>query len=427
MNLFIPLVGKERLPAMRERTTWNRQEIVGGASGKTAEDPRAMNQDHLDQQPSEDKYLTGGPSEFAEDVAPPDNSWKVEQEGGETKRDEIGLPDFRDNTFRLASDEETLTKKAEVCVKLAKDILGNVDESIIEDQAFSFMHLPDLELVETATRLAKGKVPPEFLEQQKGKGDEDKSEKGDKDKDEKGQQKDASTWSSDVVQAMQAGDQEAVQAAIQDMVQSMMAPVQQQRAQYQQAQQQQRAQHQQAQQQQRAQHQQDQQQIMAEQVQQMIQQAVQQAQQQVGQECQGCDNVVSDEDQMIDDMLQVDPEVEQDTGIQLEGTPMDIGEVGMDEGDEILGQLFASNPEVQQAQQAQALQTGVPVQPTQVQAGVRTASTRTASTRTVGTQPTGGVSQIGGAASPGNGGNGDVDKLSSLWRSAPDVSDVFNG
>ncbi len=62
---------------MRERTTWNR-EIARTASGRTAEDPRAMNQDHLKQQPAPDDYVTGGPSEFAEDVHPSAGTWKAE-------------------------------------------------------------------------------------------------------------------------------------------------------------------------------------------------------------------------------------------------------------------------------------------------------------------------------------------------------------
>jgi hypothetical protein len=122
------------------------------------------------------------------------------------------------------------------------------------------------------------------------------------------------------------------------------------------------------------------------------------------------------DDQMIDQMLMGEPSgSEPETEIQLEGVPMDIGEMELGAGDEVLSALFASNPEVQQAQAALAIQTGIPQQ---VQAGVRTASTRT-----VGTHPTGGVSQIGGVTA--GGGSSDVDKLSSLWRSAPDVKDVF--
>jgi hypothetical protein len=123
------------------------------------------------------------------------------------------------------------------------------------------------------------------------------------------------------------------------------------------------------------------------------------------------------DDQMIDDMLMGEPGYEPEMEVQLEGIPMDIGEVEMGAGDEVLSALFASDPEVMQAQQALAIQTGIPQQ--QVQASIRTASTRT-----VGTHPTGGVSQIGGAASGGGSGS-DVDKLSSLWRSAPDVKDIF--
>jgi len=82
---------------MRERTTWNRDRIASDLH-KVAEDPRAMNQDHLTQQPAADAYDIGGPSEFAEDIHP--NNWKVERDSdGNTNRDAIGLPEFLPETF----------------------------------------------------------------------------------------------------------------------------------------------------------------------------------------------------------------------------------------------------------------------------------------------------------------------------------------
>src|SRR4051812_46625455 len=97
---------------MRERTTWNREAIAkfAAAISKKAEDPRAMNQDHLKEQPSADKYVTGGPSEFGEDVHPSTGTWKAEYSGGEVKRDEIGMPEVRKDTFnhpeKTAQDQQ---------------------------------------------------------------------------------------------------------------------------------------------------------------------------------------------------------------------------------------------------------------------------------------------------------------------------------
>lgn len=450
---------------MRERTTWNRQEIARDASeAKTAEDPRAMNQDHHAQQPAADAYLTGGPSEFAEDVHPSAGTWKAEQEGGETERNEIGMPEMRDDTFKTAGlDEETLTKKAEVCIRVARQMLGGAEEKAVEDQAYALMHLPDVELIQTADRLAKGKVPPQFLEQQekmkekaKEKSDEDEGEgqqqkgQGEGQGQQKGQQQKQAKKSEDededegqgegegegqakqakksededegeaqdegeaeeqakqaaadfmkqATEALQAGNQEAFQKAVQGYtlseiqraMQPQQAPPQQQAAAGC---------------------------MSAEQIQKMVQQAVQQQlPPQQGVQQQPMPQQLSD-DQLLDQMLQDEAPVQQapPMDIQLEGAPMDIGETPLGPEDEVLGQLFASHKEVQQAAHAQALQGETPP--------VITPPVKTASTRTVGTRPTGGVAQIGGAAASAPEGS-DVDKLSGLWKSAPDVSGVFN-
>ena len=132
---------------MRERTTWNRDEIKSAAD-KAAASPDDMRPEHLQAQPGADDYLIGGPSEFAEDVPPP--TWKVEYAGGATKRNEIGEPEMRPESMRQASemDDETLTKKANLCVKVARQMLPKgASESLVEDQALSLMHLPDSELL----------------------------------------------------------------------------------------------------------------------------------------------------------------------------------------------------------------------------------------------------------------------------------------
>lgn len=475
---------------MRERTTWTNTDILAKAaalSERTAEDPRAMNQDHHSQQPAADAYDIGGPSEFAEDPHP-SSQWKADDKGGETARNEIGMPEFRGDTFnhpeKTASDEDeaTLLKKADLCADIAKKMFPTASEQVVEDQSFSLMHLPTEELIATSNRLAGlveakkgqeqeeeeeeqggqqqgqgqgqqgqgqgqqqgkqgGQVPPQFLKKDdEKKDDEGKKEAGQQQQsqqqqqaqdDEKEGQQQEKEASARIAAAIQANDQQALQAAIQDMVQQAFA-------QGQMAQQQQMAQQDQqmAQQQQQAQ---GQQQMMSmDQVQAMIQQALQQ--QMAQQQQQGQQQQMSD-DQLLDQMLMDDAQQGvmasaseatgttttageiAETDIQLEGAEMDVGEVVLGAEDAALQGLFMASEEYQNAAQAQELTTGVPApQPsTPVQAG----TARTASTRTVGTRPTQGVSQLGGAAAGSPSGGGEVDKLSGLWQSAPDVTSVF--
>ena len=510
---------------MRERTTWNREAVLKSAdSGKTAEDPRAMNQDHLQQQPAADKYLinTGTPSEFAEDVHPSGQNWKAEQDANGTKRDEIGLPEMRGDTFnhpekapgstpsrggggRQAS-QEGLVKKADVCVQVARGMLPkDASEQSVEDQAVSLMNIPDPELIETANRLAgveanqqqdddkqsddddddkdkqaaqqqdddkqsdddddkqdkeAGKIPPQFLENVKKKQDEAKAKQnGDDDKgqqkgqqqkgQQKGQQQDkdatakqaeevraaVTARAAEAVTALASGNQEAAAAAIAQMVEAALSN--QQQPQVQQGNQQEQIQQGMQQPQQIQQGMQQ-----PEQVQQGNQQQPQQGMQQQPEQATG---YAMEDDQMLDQMLMDQappmgqPGMEQpiimadqsgEQEIQIEGAQMDVGETVLGPEDATLQALFASHKEVQQAQAAVALETGVvpeaiqiPQQPVQVPT-VTAGMTRTAATRTVGTQPTGGVSAIGGGAPTG--GPSDVDKLSNLWNTAPDVSAVFN-
>ena len=224
------------MSAMRERTTWSRHKIASQLK-RVADDPRAMNQDHLQQQPAADAYVIGGPSEFAEDLSNSGPSWKADLDGdGNTKRDEIGLPQFRGDTFnnpekspgvspsrqaaRRAFEEE-IQVKAELATKVARLMLSSASsEMAIENQALQLMDLPVANLENTLSRLAQDQskeadeddedggqqkeaadqddddgddgaqskqakgLPPEFLEQQQKKKDEAK----DKDK---GQDKEA--------------------------------------------------------------------------------------------------------------------------------------------------------------------------------------------------------------------------------------------
>ena len=139
---------------MRERTTWDRKKIA--ARARVADDPRAMNQDHHSQQPAADAYQTGGPSEFAEDVHPSTGTWKAEDEGGETARNEIGMPEFRPDTFKTANlDPETVLKKSNLAVKVARHMLPKgASDDAVEAQALTLMDLTDAALIQTANRMA---------------------------------------------------------------------------------------------------------------------------------------------------------------------------------------------------------------------------------------------------------------------------------
>ena len=218
---------------MRERTTWNRDQITTAAKTVTA-DPYAMNQDHLQQQPRADKYLTGDPSTFAEDVTEP-NTWDREYAGGTTERNEIGEPAFRPETFNHAEksasvmDEKTLVKKADLCTSVARMMLRGhkfateaAQTEAIESQAVALMYMPNADLINTASRLAAqedfpgGQTwPSQFA------GDQQQQQQGQSQQQQAVQQQQAQYQQAvqQCMQAMQEGDPEKAQQAIQQMVQ----------------------------------------------------------------------------------------------------------------------------------------------------------------------------------------------------------------
>ena len=392
---------------MRERTTWNRDQIKQAAQNKVA-DPYTMNQDHVDQQPKADAYVTGTPSDFAEDVNK-ENRWETEYSGGEVKRDEIGMPEKRPETYNhpeKTASEAVLLKKADLTVKVARMMLPKTaTEAAIEDQAFGLMYMPDAELINTFDRLANesefpgGQFPT--AQQQAPVQQEQQAQ----------QQAPVQQQAQQQQTQPVAMDQ---QAQLQSMIQSMVEQAMKQQGcgkmangleQQQQAQQQvQQAQQQQVQQ---AQQQQAQQQAQQEQ---QAQQQEQQAQQQ---------QPVSD-DQLLDTML-MGPEgdIDMGMGIEMEAPTMDTGDVVLGPEDDVLRTLFA-NQEAQDAEQVQQQQEGGE-QKQEKQAGM----TRTASTRTVGTRPTQGVSRVGGAAASSQTSSSETNKLAALWPSAPDVREAF--
>jgi len=401
---------------MRERTTWSRDQIKQAAS-KTA-DPYLMNQDHVSKQPPADKYLTGDPSTFAEDIHPAKDTWEVEYANGQVKRDEIGMPEMRKDTFnhpeKTAAEKAVLIKKANVAIRVATMMLGKTaTQEAIEDQSVSLMHLPDAELVNTYNRLANDGTEMPVESQQQEMAPQAQEQAPMQQQAEMQQQAFSYQQAMDQCkQAIQAGDDDQVKQAIEAMVQAQMQQQGQQQApmdvqamvtktvkkalQDMQQQGQQQTQQQQAQQQAQQQGQQAQQQQ-----QQMAPAAVQQApmQQQA-------------DDMLLDDMLMDSPEGMSEMDIEMDAPSMDMSDAGLGAEDEVLKTLFANDDGQQEQAQGQQEQ--------QKQAH----ATRTAAARTVGTRPSQGVSRVGGGAAAPKG--GESDKLSSLWASAPDVKDAFN-
>ena len=436
---------------MRERTTWNRNEIQRTAAMGKKADPYLMNQDHVSQNPRADKYMNGTPSSWAEDVHTP-NEWEKEYSGGATKRNEIGEPDFRSETFshpEKTASTHLLVKKADLCVKVARQMLGlKVAEQVVEDQAVALMALPDSDLIETFQRLAQDEqgqgqeqaAPPaqqQAAQQDQGGGEQEPAQQ---------QTQQASSYqqaAQQCMQAMQQGDQQGMMAAMQQMVQEAMKQQQGSQADFPGGQwgknnpvasakkkaDQVQDQGGQAQQEPPVQ-QQAAQQMDMQAVQQMIQQAVQQQMQQqaqggqpqqeqapVQEQMQQEQVVQANDDALLDQMLAPAPGAEAASSIgdiELEPPQMDTGEVQLGPDDDVLKTLFATQ-ETQDAEKAQ-----------QLQGQDKQASVVAPAPRTVGTRPTQGVSKVGGTSAPAvKTAGSDIDKLSNLWSSAPDVREHF--
>lgn len=438
---------------MRERSTWNLHEIAKQAADG---DIYTMNQDHP--QPGMDEYVIGDSSDFAEDVHSP-NTWDAEYTGEQVKRNEIGMPELRSDTFnhaeKTASDRVRL-KKAELCVAVAKLMMRGMKTAsadAIEDQAVALMYLPDQELINTHRRLAQEQEE----ESDDDDGDESDEEAGqaqqkqartrkaqqqsqqfaeDAEDDEEGQSKQAAD---DEAEDDEADDDEADDEDDAGQTQSKQAAQQgdddeAESAQGGQSGEQQAKQAKLVKKIKLAMGQQ--QQLMA-QMQQLLQQAMQQQevpavaglqgpalaqqQQQAPALAQQTQQVpaLAQEDEL--DQLLANDGIEQiaEDDIEIEPTGMDTENVVLAGEDAILRSLFADDQEqaddegdgqTQEAGQAQGQQA-------------KQAAVRTASTRTVGTRPSAGVTKLGGSAKTAR--TQQVDNLSSLWASAPDVRAAF--
>jgi hypothetical protein len=202
----------------RERSTWNINNIAKQAGLKVA-DPYTMNQDHP--QPAADAYVIGDPSTFAEDIHPAAGTWEAEYSGGQVKRNEIGMPEMRNDTFNhpeKTASEDVLVKKAAVCVALARSVLPKTASPMdIEEQSISFMHLPDEELMSTFTRLAAKQDQQQEQQQvqaaqqdQQGQQQQEQKQAAKQDQQQEQQQVQAAK------QDQQQDQQQQVQAAKQD-------------------------------------------------------------------------------------------------------------------------------------------------------------------------------------------------------------------
>lgn len=470
---------------MRERTTWNRTNIKQAATSRRAEDPRAMNQDHLSQQPAADKYVTGDPSTFAEDVTSP-NTWEKEYAGGQTKRNELGMPEMRPETFSHPEktaklDEATLLKKADLCTKVARYMLkgrkfanGAAFEAAIEDQSVALMHMPNADLIATADRLAaeEGQEPPAEQTQQAAQEPQVPAQQ----QQQGGQQQQSATYqqaAQQCMEAMQNGDQEGAQSALATMVQEA---VQQQQTAKLAASRRRANDGQEPPPAQQTQQGGMQQQALEQMVQQAVQQAVQQGQaqqapkmaarrrandgqeppaqgqqqQQAGQGQQEPPAAQQQQQQQQAGQGQQEPPAQQMQ--QAQGQGQEPAPQMQQQADDMLLDEMLMGPdggmpmaemdiemetpsmdvgEVVLAHEDEVLKTLFANDETEqaqqaqdAQQGQKQANVRTASTRTLGTRPTGGVSRVGGA--PAGRSGGDVDKLAGLWPSAPDVRDAFN-
>ena len=471
----------------RERSTWNINNIAKEAGLKVA-DPYTMNQDHVRQQPAADAYVIGDPSTFAEDIHPAAGTWDAEYSGGQVKRNEIGMPEMRNDTFNhpeKTASEEVLVKKAAVCVALARSVLPKTASSMdIEEQSISFMHLPDEELMSTFTRLAAKQDQQQ--EQQVQAAQQAQQDQGQQEQQKQAQQEQGQQQQEQQKQAQQTQQEQGQQQ------QEQKQAAQQDQQQEQQEQQVQASQNfsdprhtsvrallaqdqqgQQAQQQEQKQAGQEQQAQMQQQLAQMIQQAQQQLDklqaqqvqappaqqqggQQAGQQQQQAQMQQQSQAQQVAQAVQQAIQNGQDPvaaaaacmGQAQQGQAQQQGSDG-----ELIDQMLAQQQQVQPMANMdieldtptmdvgevqlgpeddmlmQLFANAETEQAQQAQDGgqqqqKQAHAVRTASMRTVGTVPSQGVSRIGGTSTAKVASSGG-DQLSSLWSSAPDVRDAF--
>jgi hypothetical protein len=144
----------------RQRSTWSEDSSRQAATSRRA-DPYTMNQEHP--QPSAVDYESGDPDAWAET---PTTNKNVEQEyeGDHVKRNEVGLGEFRDDTWKHKDadqwngggkyDNKTAAqRKANACEQIAKAMLRTDNEKMVHDQAVVLMGMPGKHLAATIRRM----------------------------------------------------------------------------------------------------------------------------------------------------------------------------------------------------------------------------------------------------------------------------------
>lgn len=148
---------------MRQRSTWSQTNSAPrqAATSRRA-DPYTMNQDHP--QPSVTEYETGNPDTWAE-TPTKNQSVEGEYEGDSVKRNEIGMGEFRDDTWKHKDSDKwndgkkydnskmAAERKALAAEKVARCILRTANDKLLEEMAIDLMAMPDKTLVATLRRI----------------------------------------------------------------------------------------------------------------------------------------------------------------------------------------------------------------------------------------------------------------------------------
>lgn len=392
----------------RKRSTWNKKA-----------DPYTMNQDR--DLPPVTKYLIGDPSAFGEDVhtnLPND---------AELGRNEIGQPnmpasnlnhkdveewnsaDPYDNAATFSPEDRdrrevpeinveasrhttsardvyaALEKKAYYCSKIATALLPGAPESLIEDQTYELMSLPDAYVKATLLRLAaedEAEEKDEEKEDEKGEDEEKEDEKEDKDEDKESGKKKAN-W--------QYLDDDSVEAMLREMMEeeddaeteAMLREM-----------------------------------LEEEDVEEMIEEELDQHVEDLH-----SDAMLMDSMDMEEEALDEDPEIDAMLRDMMDHDSMDLSEAGdhaatdFDIGMNPMMDVVASESIAGDATLQNLFNNTIPKEARQ-STSVAEKPSKTASSKR-------GVSTLGGRVKGASNTGSDLDDLSKLWASDPDISDNF--
>lgn len=141
---------------MRERSTWHNGGERQAATSRRA-DVYTMNQEH--KQPSLTEYVNGDPDAWAETPVSAEKSpVNDEYEGGKVKRNEVGLGEFRSDTWKHKDSEEwngkgkydnaklAAERKATAAERVARAMLRTQNTDLVAGAALDLMSLPNARL-----------------------------------------------------------------------------------------------------------------------------------------------------------------------------------------------------------------------------------------------------------------------------------------